>query len=303
MILRQFTLKDKKQLYFILWLFISLLISSCSSNSVAPVSSRNSDQTKQTTGAKQTKSITSNPDITSTKSANKKSSRHIVVRGDTLYSISWNYNLDYKAVARWNAIKAPYVIYPGQSLRLIAHTRKQVTPKKAVVKKTVLPDKEDKDKKAVVKKSETVKKATKRGGSEKIEPVKTARKINWQWPTTGKLVKSSSPISKKGLDIAGKKGQSIKASASGNVVYSGSGLLGYGRLIIIKHNETYLSAYAHNSVLMVKEGDSVASGQQIAKMGQDGNGQVLLHFEIRKNGNPVNPATYLPKHQLSRPQT
>lgn len=296
-------MNNKKQLYFILWLFICLLISSCSSNSVAPVSTRNSDQTKETKGVKQTKSITSNSGVTSTESDNKKSSHHIVVSGDTLYSISWNYNLDYKAVARWNAIKAPYVIYPGQSLRLIAHTRKEEAQKKAVVKKTVLPDKKDKGKKTVVKKSETVKKGTKRGEPEKKEPVKSARKINWQWPTTGKLVKSSSPISKKGLDIAGKKGQLIKASASGNVVYSGSGLLGYGRLIIIKHNETYLSAYAHNSVLMVKEGDSVSSGQQIARMGQDGNGQVLLHFEIRKNGNPVDPATYLPKNHFSRPQT
>jgi len=296
-------MNNKKQLYFILWLFICLLISSCSSNSVAPVSSRNSDQTKQTKGAKQTKSITSNSGVTSTESDNKKSSYHIVVSGDTLYSISWNYNLDYKAVARWNAIKVPYVIYPGQSLRLIAHTRKEEAKKKAVVKKTVPPDKKDKGKKTVVKKPETVKKGTKRGEPEKMEPVKSARKINWQWPTTGKLVKSSSPISKKGLDITGKKGQLIKASASGNVVYSGSGLLGYGRLIIIKHNETYLSAYAHNSVLMVKEGDSVSSGQQIARMGQDGNGQVLLHFEIRKNGNPVDPATYLPKNHFSRPQT
>ena len=270
---------------------------------MAPVSTRNSDQTKETKGAKQTKSITSNSGVTSTESDNKKSSHHIVVSGDTLYSISWNYNLDYKAVARWNAIKAPYVFYPGQSLRLIAHTRKEEAQKKAVVKKTVPPDKKDKGKKTVVKKSETVKKGTKRGETEKREPVKSARKINWQWPTTGKLVKSSSPISKKGLDIAGKKGQLIKASASGNVVYSGSGLLGYGRLIIIKHNETYLSAYAHNSVLMVKEGDSVSSGQQIARMGQDGNGQVLLHFEIRKNGNPVDPATYLPKNHFSRPQT
>ena len=81
------------------------------------------------------------------------------------------------------------------------------------------------------------------------------------------------------------------------MVYSGSGLLGYGKLIIIKHNETYLSAYAHNSVLIVKEGDSVSRGQQIAKMGQDSNGQVLLHFEIRKNGIPVDPASYLPKTQ------
>ncbi len=282
-------MNNKIQLCFILWLFICLSISSCSSNSVAPVSARNGDQAK---------SVPPNTSVTPAKSVNKKSSHHIVVSGDTLYSISWNYNLDYKEISRWNAIKAPYVIYPGQSLRLIAPTQKEAAQKKVVVKKTVPPDKKDEGKKIAVKKSETAKKGTKKG-----EPVKTARKLNWQWPTTGKLIKSSSPISKKGLDIAGKKGQLIKASSSGNVVYSGSGLLGYGKLIIIKHNETYLSAYAHNSVLMVKEGDSVSTGQQIAKMGQDGNGQTLLHFEIRKNGSPVNPATYLPKNHLSRPHS
>jgi len=277
-------MKIKKQrclMLLFMCLFISLLNSSCGRHGVAPVSSRSGEQEKKTeTTVKKT----------STKSPAavvKKPSHHKVLSGDTLYSISWNYNLDYKQVARWNNIRAPYVIYPGQSIRLTAPLAK-----KAVVKKTVPSNTKTAVKKPVVKKPEVVKKASKRE-----EPVKFARNINWQWPTKGKLIKSNSPISKKGLDIAGKKGQLIKASGAGVVVYSGSGLLGYGRLIIIKHNETYLSAYAHNSVLMVKEGDSVASGQQIAKMGQDSNGKTLLHFEIRKNGNPVAPGKYLPKSQ------
>jgi len=277
-------MKIKKQrclMLLFMCLFISLLNSSCGRHGVAPVSSRSGEQEKKTeTTVKKT----------STKSPAavvKKPSHHKVLSGDTLYSISWNYNLDYKQVARWNNIRAPYVIYPGQSVRLTAPLAK-----KAVVKKTVPSNTKPAVKKPVVKKPEVVKKASK-----KEEPVKFVRNINWQWPTKGKLIKSNSPISKKGLDIAGKKGQLIKASGAGVVVYSGSGLLGYGRLIIIKHNETYLSAYAHNSVLMVKEGDSVASGQQIAKMGQDSNGKTLLHFEIRKNGNPVAPGKYLPKSQ------
>jgi lipoprotein NlpD len=277
-------MKSKKQRFLILLfmcLFISLLNSSCSSQSPAPVSSRSSEQEKKSRPtAKKTvaKSLSASVKIPS---------HHKVLSGDTLYSISWNFNLDYKEVARWNNIRAPYVIYPGQSIRLTAPP-----VKKAVVKKTVPSRTKPAEKKPVKKQAEVAKKVSK-----KDEPVKYARNINWQWPTKGKLIKSSSPISKKGLDIAGKKGQLIKASGAGVVVYSGSGLLGYGRLIIIKHNETYLSAYAHNSVLMVKEGDSVSGGQKIAKMGQDSNGQALLHFEIRKNGNPVAPAKYLPKSQ------
>ena len=277
-------MKIKKQRCLILLfmsLFISLLNSSCSTHGVAPVSSRSGEQEKKTDAAVKKTPVKSPSKVV------KKPSHHKVLGGDTLYSISWNYNLDYKQVARWNNIRAPYVIYPGQSVRLTAPLAK-----KTVVKKTVPSRTKPVVKKPAVKKPEVAKKVSK-----KEESVKFARNINWQWPTKGKLIKSNSPISKKGLDIAGKKGQHIKASGAGVVVYSGSGLLGYGRLIIIKHNETYLSAYAHNSVLMVKEGDRVASGQQIAKMGQDSNGQTLLHFEIRKNGNPVAPAKYLPKSQ------
>ena len=273
----------KKQRFLVLLfmcLFISLFNSSCSTNSIAPVSSRNGEQEKQP------KSVGQKPRTKVPSAVVQKQSHHKVLSGDTLYSISWNYNLDYKEVAHWNDIKVPYVIYPGQSIRLTAPLEK-----KAVASKTVPSNTKTAGKKPVEKKPETARKASK-----KVESVKYAKKINWHWPTTGKLINSNTPISKKGLDIAGKKGQLIKTSAPGVVVYSGSGLLGYGRLIIIKHNETYLSAYAHNSVLMVKEGDSVSSGQKIAKMGQDSNGQVLLHFEIRKNGSPVEPVKYLPKH-------
>ena len=277
-------LKNKKQRCLILLfvcLFTSLLNSSCSTNSVAPVSSRHDEREKKFE-APVKKIPAKSPSV-----GVKKPSHHKVLSGDTLYSISWNYNLDYKEVARWNRIRSPYVIYPGQSIRLTAPT-----VSKGVVKKTVPPNTRTAGKRPVKNKPEVAKKVSK-----KIELVDHARNINWQWPTKGKLIKSNSPISKKGLDIAGKKEQIIKTSAPGIVVYSGSGLLGYGRLIIIKHNDTYLSAYAHNSVLMVKEGDSVSSGQKIAKMGQDSNGQTLLHFEIRKNGSPVEPVKYLPKIQ------
>lgn len=116
---------------------------------------------------------------------------------------------------------------------------------------------------------------------------------DWIWPTNGKLLSTFSKNSK-GLKISGQSGQTILASAPGEVVYSGNGLRGYGNLIIIKHNNTYLSAYAHNSKILVKEGDSVIKGQKIAEMGNTDADAVQLHFEIRKNGKPVDPLIYLP---------
>ncbi len=118
-------------------------------------------------------------------------------------------------------------------------------------------------------------------------------RVDWIWPTQGKMLEGFSESSK-GIDIAGKTGQAVLASAPGKVVYSGSGLRGYGNLIIIKHNDTYLSAYAHNSKLLMKEGQTVTRGQKIAEMGNTDASQIKLHFEIRKHGKPVDPLQHLP---------
>ena len=118
-------------------------------------------------------------------------------------------------------------------------------------------------------------------------------RVEWIWPTQGKMLEGFSESSK-GIDIAGKTGQAVLASAPGKVVYSGSGLRGYGNLIIIKHNDTYLSAYAHNSKLLMKEGQTVTRGQKIAEMGNTDASQIKLHFEIRKHGKPVDPLQHLP---------
>ncbi len=259
---------------------IALLNASCGSTGIAPVSSRNSsvDKPQRDTPVNQPAS----PPKT-------KVSHYVVVKGDTLYSIAWDHDFDYKDVARWNNIAAPYVIYPGQPIRLTPPDKSrtarsaadQPTPPAATPQATHKP----------------VRDATGEKKVDKQPSIQFTEKIRWQWPTEGGVIRSNSPISKKGIDIAGQQGQSIKASAPGIVVYSGSGLLRYGKLIIVKHNETYMSAYAHNSLLMVKEGEKVASGQQIAKMGQDSNGRALLHFQIRKNGTPIGPIKYLPKIQ------
>lgn len=131
-----------------------------------------------------------------------------------------------------------------------------------------------------------------------VDKAKSQTKLNqvWRWPTKGRLVAAyDADAGKKGIDIAGERGQAIFSAAAGDVVYSGSGLLGYGNLVIIKHDDTYLSAYGHNSQLLVKEGDKVVIGQEIAKMGVSPKDGAVLHFEIRKEGKPVDPIRYLPK--------
>jgi len=120
-------------------------------------------------------------------------------------------------------------------------------------------------------------------------------KLDWVWPAKGKVVTNFSETANlKGIDIAGAAGQPVLASAGGTVVYAGTGLRGYGKLIIVKHNQTYLSAYAHNRDILVKEGEKVTKGQKIAEMGNTDASEVKLHFEIRRKGKPMDPARYLP---------
>ena len=119
--------------------------------------------------------------------------------------------------------------------------------------------------------------------------------LNFGWPIKGRVLKSFSPSRNKGIDIAGKSGQPVKATEAGKVAYGGQGLIGFGKLIIIKHNDAYLSAYANNSRLLVNEGEHVEKGQAIAEVGRVGSKRMSLHFEIRKNGKPVNPLKLLPK--------
>lgn len=274
-------------------LLILVLLQACAGSGVAPVANRGEvKETTPTTTQHRSQSQQSKP---APKSTNKdKSGYHIVTKGDTLYSIAWRYNFDYKAIASWNRINSPYTIYPGQFIRLKPNLKKKAVPLKSetVVKKAPVKVAPAKTPKPIQKKTTRVVKKT------QPKPALAKGPVNWSWPTTGKLVKSNSPTSKKGIDISGASGQTIKAAAAGEVVYSGSGLLGYGKLIIIKHNETYLSAYAYNSKLLVKEGDRVTAGQKISKMGQDHTGRTVLHFEIRQNGKPVNPTRHLPKKRV-----
>ncbi len=209
---------------------------------------------------------------------------HTVLRGDTLYSIAYQHGLDYKQLAAWNKIGKPYTIYPGQRLRL----KRTAAPSKAHTTAAVSG-------KPV--KASPVSPVTGKKTAKPTKPAKLAG-YKWAWPTQGKVIRKYSAKNRgnKGIDIAGRAGQAVLAASSGKVVYSGNGLPGYGNLIIVKHSERYLSAYAHNSKLLVKEGKTVARGQKIAELGSTGTRSPRLHFEIRQHGKPVDPLRYLPRN-------
>jgi lipoprotein NlpD len=244
--------------------------------------------------------------------------KHVVQKGDTLYSIAFNYGFDYHELAELNGIKDPSMISIGQVIRLFpgrslstarANEAVESKPAESLVKEqpklvkypyseAALAQIEKvqgsiKDNVISVTKIETRPKPDEDTKIVADEGEETP--IDWGMPAQGKLIgQFSESANRKGIDIAGKLGQPIVASAVGKVVYSGSGLRGYGKLIIIKHSNTYLSAYAHNDKVLVKEGQSVSRGQKIAEMGKTDSDQVKLHFEVRRLGKPVDPAKYLP---------
>ncbi len=238
----------------------------------------------------------------------------IVKKGDTLYSIAFNYGFDYHELAELNGIRDPSVISIGQEIRLFPGrpmtAARNTEPAASKPAEPVIKDQPRLAKYAysdaamtqIVQIQSQVKpvtapiaKAADNAGANDSSDDSEDGPIVWAMPAQGKLIAQfSESANRKGIDIAGKLGQPVLASAAGKVVYSGSGLRGYGKLIIIKHNKSYLSAYAHNDKILVKEGQSVARGQKIAEMGNTDANRVELHFEIRQLGKPVDPAKYLP---------
>jgi lipoprotein NlpD len=220
---------------------------------------------------------------------------YVVEKGDTLYSIAWRYGLDHLQLAAANGIYSPYTIYPGQKIdvRNVA-TRQPATtvyPVTSTTPVTVSKPTPVVSNPVVVTRPIVVDSPV---APVVTEPVLTGK---WNWPSNGSLLAQFStkePINK-GIDLAGSMGEPVKAAAAGTVVYAGEGLRGYGNLVIIKHDDTYLSAYAHASRILVREKDVIKAGQTIAETGSTGTDRVKLHFEIRKNGNPVDPLLYLPK--------
>lgn len=203
----------------------------------------------------------------------------VVARGQTVYRIATEHGITALDLALWNNIPPPYTIYPGQSLRLYPSDRRELPASppastSAAARPLATPSP------AVVPAAPTV----------------VASTLAWRWPADGNVVGTfaAGDPTRQGIDVAGKAGQPVRAAADGVVVYSGSGLVGYGELVIIKHNDQWLSAYGHNRARLVNEGALVKAGQQIAEMGRSGATRDVLHFEIRYNGKPVDPQQYLP---------
>lgn len=202
---------------------------------------------------------------------------YTVKRGDTLYSIAWRHQLDFRDVARWNRIGRDYMIHPGQVLKLQAPGGR---PPQSATARAPLPKPPPAS-------------ATSAATTPPVGPA-----VQWQWPVRGGTATLTwRPNGGQGLMIGGQLGQEIRAAGPGRVVYLGTGLLGYGQLVIVKHGETYLSAYGHTQTVVVHEGDTVVSGQRIATMGAAANGAATLYFEIRINGAPVNPLLLLPQQR------
>ncbi|WP_439700777.1 peptidoglycan DD-metalloendopeptidase family protein [Frateuria sp. GZRR33] len=231
-----------------------------------------------------------------------------VMRGDTLYSIAFRHGLDFRDLASWNGIASPYTIWPGQVLRLspgaarTRDTRRPVasTRPAAPVFKPVAPAPSHPGAGTAVPASSPAPAAVAAAPAPPAVPApkgatRTASGVNWRWPADGTLIKKfQSGDAIPGIELAGKAGDPVRAAADGVVVYSGNGLVGYGELIIIKHNDDFLSAYGHNRKRLVKEGQRVGAGQLIAEMGSTGASRDELQFQIRRDGNPVDPLDYLP---------
>jgi len=236
--------------------------------------------------------LNTHKDYREIKRGSLKAKNYKVKKGDTLYSIAFHAGVDFRDLAHLNNISAPYKIYPGQLLAL-RKVKKLTSPKSS--EETGLTTKKQRNQPVDPPKKQAY------GGvvvNRKPKPNGFPKKVKrWVWPTYGQLVGrfSLNEVGNKGIDISSRRGTAIKAAADGKVVYTGKALRGYGNLIIIKHTESFLSAYAHNESLLVKEQQWVSAGQTIAKMGSDDTGKVQLHFEIRFKGKSVDPLRYLPK--------
>lgn len=291
-----------------------LILSSCTTQPNAPVIDR-------------TPASTSSAPPSSQNNADKdwRPDHYIVKKADTLFSIGLEFGYDYKEIAAANGISPPYIIKVGQVLKLASLKPKNISKSNPSKSKDLQSSssKDDTDEVVVspIKTEssptanntstnrssapiETSSAQTKSSEQTKTAPIEVLQKspatndedIIWVWPTAGKVIKSFADSGNKGIDIAGIQGQAILAAASGKVIYSGADLRGYGKLVIIKHNSNYLSVYAHNHQILVKEGQQIQKSQKIAEMGNTDAEQTKLHFEIRKQGKSVDPSGLLSKN-------
>jgi lipoprotein NlpD len=214
-----------------------------------------------------------------------------VSKGDNLYRLAVNNGISPLDLAVWNGIQPPYTIYPGQRLRLYpSGGGARTTPSSTVAGSPAASSAPVTDSRGrTVRPTQAAPQPTGQA------PAQSA--VAWRWPADGQLVSRyiEGDPTRQGVGVAGAAGHPVRAAGDGVIVYSGSGLVGYGELVIIKHDEQWLSAYGHNRKRLVGEGDRVRAGQQIAEMGRTGADRDMLHFEIRYNGKPVDPLRYLPQ--------
>jgi lipoprotein NlpD len=226
-----------------------------------------------------------------------------VKSGDTLIRIGMDNGQSWRDIARWNNIENPNLIETGQILRVtppeetgvvvrpVSSTNVVTSPAPANTASAPAPASNTafRPPASAANPPNASTPANNLANSDSAEDT-----VSFQWPTRGNVLAGFDEVKNKGIDIAGKAGDPVLAAADGKVVYAGSGLRGYGNLVILKHNNTYLTAYAHNQSLLVKEDQAIKRGQKIAEMGNSDADQVKLHFEIRRQGKPVDPAKYLP---------
>jgi lipoprotein NlpD len=222
---------------------------------------------------------------------------YTVQRGDTLYSIAMSFGVDVRELARWNNLPDAAPLSVGQALRVTPPATASAAPVSPAapggVEVRPLPPAGEIPPAAAAP-------APPPGGAAPATPPRAAEAprvdsgVQWQWPAPGKVIEPFDEARNKGIDIAGTEGDPVNAAADGEVVYVGNALRGYGNLVIVKHNDEFISAYAHNRQLLVKQGQAVKRGQRIAEFGRSDADRVKLHFEIRRQGKPVDPMRYLP---------
>ena len=231
---------------------------------------------------------------------------YVVQSGDTLYAVAFRLGMDYRTLADINNIDPPYVIKVSQVLKTVASPdAPKLSPQKpsAVTRSEV----QSASNEPVAKTSSSAVTSSSATDGQRVQTQPPPRPSppsasmanvpvdRWSWPADGRVSRSFSKEGHKGIDVSGERGAPVRAVAPGVIVYSGTGVTGYGALLIVKHNDTYLSAYGHNDALLVGEGEQVQAGQLIAEMGSTSTDSVKLHFEIRRNGVPVDPEGLLPR--------
>lgn len=216
---------------------------------------------------------------------------YVVQEGDTLYSIAFRHGVDYRALARWNDIGDGYLIFPGDELVLSEPPSERARSRATSGGSSGSRGSANEERRA--ERGDSGRKSSESSGT--APSSSSGKPVKWDWPLKGEVLHGfGEGDMKKGIQIGADEGTPVLAAADGRVVYTGSGLIGYGKLIIIKHDEVYLSAYGHNQSILVSEGDTVEAGDRIARVGLGRGNRPMLHFEIRSEGRAVDPADFLP---------